>query len=48
MQDVILGTKIMKSFWPKQPLRKLPKDNSTVIWAAPITYPSVTDDTQDP
>ena len=35
-------------FWPKQPYASWSKDNSTASWVAPITYPSVTDDGQDP
>ena len=35
-------------FWPKQPHASWTKNNSTASWVAPITYPSVTDDGQDP
>ena len=35
-------------FWPKQPHASWTKDVSTATWKSPITYPSVTDDGQDP
>ena len=35
-------------FWPKQPHASWSKNTSTAAWDAPITYPSVTDDGQDP
>ena len=35
-------------FWPKQPHASWTKNNSTASWVAPITYPSVLDDGQDP
>ena len=35
-------------FWPKQPYASWSKNTSTAAWVAPITYPSVTDDGQDP
>ena len=35
-------------FWPKQPHASWTKDTSTASWVSPITYPSVTDDGQDP
>jgi len=35
-------------FWPKQPYASWTKNNSTASWEAPITYPSVTDDGEDP
>ena len=35
-------------FWPKQPHASWTKNTSTAGWDAPITYPSVTDDGQDP
>ena len=35
-------------FWPKQPHASWTKNNSTASWVAPITYPSVIDDGQDP
>ena len=35
-------------FWPKQPYASWTKNNSTAAWDSPITYPSVTDDGQDP
>jgi len=35
-------------FWPKQPHASWTKNTSTAAWDAPITYPSVTDDGQDP
>ena len=35
-------------FWPPQPHASWTKNNSTASWDAPITYPSVTDDGQDP
>ena len=35
-------------FWPGQPFASWTKDTSTASWVAPITYPSVTDDGQDP
>ena len=35
-------------FFPKQPHASWSKNTSTATWDAPITYPSVTDDGQDP
>ena len=35
-------------FWPQQPHASWSKNNSTASWQAPITYPSVIDDGQDP
>jgi len=35
-------------FWPKQPHASWTKNTSTASWDAPITYPSVTNDGQDP
>jgi hypothetical protein len=35
-------------FWPKQPHASWTKNTSTASWDSPITYPSVTDDGQDP
>ena len=35
-------------FWPPQPFASWTKDTSTASWVAPITFPSVTDDGQDP
>ena len=35
-------------FWPKQPHASWSKNTSTAAWDAPITYPSVIDDGQDP
>ena len=35
-------------FWPKQPHASWSKNTSTAAWDSPITYPSVTDDGQDP
>ena len=35
-------------FWPKQPHASWTKNTSTASWDAPITYPSVTDDGEDP
>ena len=35
-------------FWPKQPHASWTKNTSTAGWDSPITYPSVTDDGQDP
>ena len=35
-------------FWPKQPHVSWSKNTSTAAWDAPITYPSVIDDGQDP
>ena len=35
-------------FWPKQPHASWSKNLSTASWDAPITYPSVEDDGQDP
>jgi len=35
-------------FWAPQPHASWTKNNSTADWVAPITYPSVTDDGQDP
>ena len=35
-------------FWPKQPYASWTKNTSTASWDSPITYPSVTDDGQDP
>ena len=35
-------------FWPKQPHASWTKNTSTAAWDSPITYPSVTDDGQDP
>ena len=35
-------------FWAPQPYASWTKDTSTASWVAPITYPSVTDDGQDP
>jgi len=35
-------------FWSKQPHVSWSKNTSTAAWDSPITYPSVTDDGQDP
>ena len=35
-------------FWAPQPHASWTKDTATASWVAPITYPSVTDDGQDP
>ena len=35
-------------FWPIKPHASWSKDVSSASWVAPITYPSVTDDGQDP
>ena len=35
-------------FWPVQPHASWTKDTATASWVAPITYPSVTNDGQDP
>ena len=35
-------------FWPQKPHASWSKDVSSASWVAPITYPSVTDDGQDP
>jgi len=35
-------------FWQPQPHASWTKNTSTASWVAPITYPSVTDDGQDP
>ena len=35
-------------FWSKQPHASWTKNTSTASWVAPITYPSVIDDGQDP
>ena len=35
-------------FWSKQPHASWSKNTTTASWDAPITYPSVTDDGQDP
>ena len=35
-------------FWSKQPHASWSKNTSTAAWDAPITYPSVIDDGQDP
>ena len=35
-------------FWPAQPYASWSKNTSTAQWDAPITYPSVIDDGQDP
>ena len=35
-------------FWPKQPHASWTKNTTTASWDSPITYPSVTDDGQDP
>ena len=35
-------------FWSPQIFASWTKNNSTASWVAPITYPSVTDDGQDP
>ena len=35
-------------FWAKQPHASWSKNTTTASWDAPITYPSVTDDGQDP
>ena len=35
-------------FWPPKPYASWSKNSTTASWNAPITYPSVTDDGQDP
>ena len=35
-------------FWPKQPAASWTKNTTNAKWDAPITYPSVVDDGQDP
>ena len=35
-------------FWAPQPHASWTKDTATASWVAPITYPSITDDGQDP
>ena len=35
-------------FWAKQPHASWSKNTSTAVWDAPITFPSVIDDGQDP
>ena len=35
-------------FWPKKPYASWTKNTSTASWDAPITYPTITDDAEDP